>query len=94
MTLNRSYCKKKSLTIRDTSSEIIKARNRLFEFGDYKNTDLSSEIFDEKLALAISDLQLFKDCLSTFIILVEPFILLFSPIQQLVYFPSKIITYI
>ena len=48
---------KNSLIIGDSSSEIIKARNRLFEFGDYKNTDLSSEIFDEKLALAISDFQ-------------------------------------
>ena len=48
---------KRSLTIGDSSPEIIKARNRLFEFGDYKNTDLSNEIFDEELALAISDFQ-------------------------------------
>ena len=48
---------KKSLTIGDTSSEIIKIRNRLFELGDYKNIDLSSETFDETLALAISDFQ-------------------------------------
>ena len=48
---------KKSLTIGDTSQEIIKARNRLYELGDYKNTDLSNDTFDEALALAISDFQ-------------------------------------
>ncbi|MDH3608841.1 MAG: L,D-transpeptidase family protein [Gammaproteobacteria bacterium] len=48
---------KKSLTIGDASPEIIKTRNRLFELGDYKNIDLSSEVFDETLALAISDFQ-------------------------------------
>jgi len=48
---------KKSLTIGDASPEIVKARYRLFELGDYKSTDLSSEVFDESLALAISDFQ-------------------------------------
>lgn len=48
---------KKSLTIGDTSPEIIKTKIRLFELGDYKNIDVSSEVFDETLALAISDFQ-------------------------------------
>ncbi len=48
---------KRSLTIGDASPEIIKIRNRLFELGDYKSIDLSSETFDETLALAISDFQ-------------------------------------
>lgn len=48
----------KSHTLGDASPEISKARNRLFELGDYKSTDLSNNIFDEKLALAISDFQL------------------------------------
>ena len=48
---------KKSLTIGDSSDEIIKARNRLYELGDYKNTDLLNTEFDEVLALAITDFQ-------------------------------------
>jgi len=48
---------KKSLTIGDISPEIIKVRNRLYEFGDYRSTDLTSDVFDETLALAISDFQ-------------------------------------
>lgn len=48
---------KKSLAIGDTSPEIAKARNRLYTLGDYKSTDLTNEMFDETLALAISDFQ-------------------------------------
>jgi murein L,D-transpeptidase YcbB/YkuD len=47
----------KSLTIGDASAEIIKARKRLYELGDYKNTNLTSDTFDETLATAISDFQ-------------------------------------
>ncbi len=49
--------KKKSLTIGDASEEIIKVRKRLFELGDYPNNNLSNHVFDEKLAIAISDFQ-------------------------------------
>ena len=48
---------KKSLTIGDASAEIIKARIRLYELGDYKSEDFSNEVFDETLALAVSDFQ-------------------------------------
>ncbi len=48
---------KKSLTIGDVSYEIIKVRKRLYEFGDYKHRDFYNDLFDEKLALAISDFQ-------------------------------------
>ena len=48
---------KRSLTIGDVSFEVIKARKRLFEFGDYKDNDLYNDIFDEELALAISAFQ-------------------------------------
>jgi len=49
--------RKKSLTLGDASPEISKARKRLHELGDYQFTDFSNEIFDETLALAISDFQ-------------------------------------
>lgn len=48
---------KKSLAIGDVSPEIVKARNKLHGLGDYKNTDLSNDTFDEELALAISHFQ-------------------------------------
>ncbi|QMU61028.1 MAG: L,D-transpeptidase family protein [Gammaproteobacteria bacterium] len=48
---------KKSLTIGDASSEIIKTRSRLYELGDHKSADLTNDVFDETLALAISDFQ-------------------------------------
>ncbi|MGH1537108.1 MAG: L,D-transpeptidase family protein [Gammaproteobacteria bacterium] len=48
---------KKSLTIGDASEDIIKVRQRLFNLGDYQNTDLSNDVFDEALAIAISDFQ-------------------------------------
>lgn len=48
---------KKSLTIGDISPEVSKARNRLYELGDYESTDFSNQTFDESLALAITDFQ-------------------------------------
>ena len=49
---------KKSLTIGDVSTEIIKTRLRLHELGDFNGVDLYNELFDEQLALAVSDFQL------------------------------------
>ncbi len=48
---------KKSYTIGDASTEIIKARKRLSELGDYSTPELSSEIYDEALAIAVSNFQ-------------------------------------
>ena len=47
----------KSYTLGDSSPEISIARKRLHDLGDYKDTDLHNETFDETLALAISDFQ-------------------------------------
>ncbi len=49
---------KKSLTLGDTSPEVIKTKHRLYELGDYKNTDLSNPVFDEALAIGIANFQL------------------------------------
>ncbi len=49
--------RKKSLTIGDVSPEVIKAKTRLYELGDYKYTDFNNELFDELLAIAIGDFQ-------------------------------------
>lgn len=48
---------KRSLTIGDISHEVIKTRKRLYELGDYHGKNLYNDIFDEHLALAISDFQ-------------------------------------
>ena len=54
----------KSLVIGDVSLEIIKLRNRLYDYGDYRKNDLHnggvdlySLVFDESLALALSKFQ-------------------------------------
>ncbi len=49
---------KKSLAIGDISEEIAKTRKRLYQLGDYNNSDLDNSIFDESLALAINSFQL------------------------------------
>lgn len=49
---------KKSLAISDVSPEIIKVKYKLSRLGDYRGTDLSNPLFDEALALAVSDFQL------------------------------------
>ncbi len=49
---------KKSLAIGDASPEVIKVKNRLSKLGDYKNSTISNEIYDEELAIAISNFQL------------------------------------
>ncbi len=48
---------KKSLSIGDHSSEIPKLRKRLYTFGDYSGENLTNELLDEPLALAISNFQ-------------------------------------
>ena len=48
---------KRSLTIGDISHEVIKARKRLYELGDYHGKDFYNDVFDEHLALAINDFQ-------------------------------------
>ncbi len=48
----------KSYTLGDISPVISTARKRLHELGDHKSTDLQNEIFDEALALAVSDFQI------------------------------------
>ncbi len=49
---------KKSLTIGDITPEVIKVKNKLSQLGDYSSNDLSNPLFDETLALAISDFQI------------------------------------
>ena len=48
---------KKSLTIGDSSPEIIKVRNRLYAFGDYVGNNLTNEVLDEPIAIAITNFQ-------------------------------------
>jgi murein L,D-transpeptidase YcbB/YkuD len=49
---------KKSLSIGDISPEVIKAKNKLFQLGDYQNTDTLTPNYDEALALSVSKFQL------------------------------------
>ncbi len=49
---------KKSYQLGDYSSEIPKLRKLLYAFGDYQDNDLSSELLDESLTLAIIKFQL------------------------------------
>jgi murein L,D-transpeptidase YcbB/YkuD len=48
---------KRSYQLGDYSTEIPKLRKLLSTLGDYKENDLSSELLDESLMLAISDFQ-------------------------------------
>lgn len=52
------FLQQKSYTLGDVSPEIGIARKRLHELGDYNSTDLQNEIFDETLAMAVSDFQI------------------------------------
>ena len=48
---------KRSLTIGDRSSEVLKVRKILREYGDYRGNNFESEILDETLVLALSNYQ-------------------------------------
>ncbi len=50
--------KKHSLELSDRSSEIIKLRTILHALGDFHEENLTSELFDESLMVALSDFQI------------------------------------